>query len=50
MNNYLIVYDDVYLLNSKIDEIINKDFKDITKNIYDLDEKDLDDALLDLDT
>ena len=50
MNNYLIVYDDIYLLNSKIDEIINKDFKDITKSIYDLDEKDLDDALLDLDT
>ena len=50
MNNYLIVYDDIYLLNSKIDEIINKDFKDITKSIYDLDEQDLDDALLDLDT
>ena len=50
MNNYLIVYDDIYLLNSKIDEIINKDFKDITKSTYDLDEKDLDDALLDLDT
>ena len=50
MNNYLIVYDDIYLLNSKIDEITSKDFKDITKSIYDLDEKDLDDALLDLDT
>lgn len=50
MNNYLIVYDDIYLLNSKIDEITFKDFKDITKSIYDLDEKDLDDALLDLDT
>lgn len=50
MNNYLIVYDDIYLLNSKIDEITSKDFKNITKSIYDLDEKDLDDALLDLDT
>lgn len=50
MNNYLIVYDDIYLLNSKIDELVNKDFKDIDKNVYDLDEKDLDDALLDLDT
>ena len=50
MNNYLIVYDDVYLLNSKIDEITSKDFKDIDRNVYDLDEKDLDDALLDLDT
>lgn len=50
MNNYLIVYDDVYLLNSKIDEITYKDFKDIDRNVYDLDEKDLDDALLDLDT
>lgn len=50
MNNYLIVYDDIYLLNTKIDEITKKDFKDIDKNVYDLDEKDLDDALLDLDT
>lgn len=50
MNNYLIVYDDIYLLNSKIDEITSKDFKNITKSIYDLDEQDLDDALLDLDT
>lgn len=50
MNNYLIVYDDIYLLNSKIDEITSKDFKDITKSIYDLDEQDLDAALLDLDT
>lgn len=50
MNNYLIVYDDIYLLNSKIDEITKKDFKDIDRNVYDLDEKDLDDALLDLDT
>lgn len=50
MNNYLIIYDDVYLLNSKIDEITYKDFKDIDRNVYDLDEKDLDDALLDLDT
>ena len=50
MNNYLIVYDDIYLLNTKIDEITKKDFKDIDRNVYDLDEKDLDDALLDLDT
>ena len=50
MNNYLIVYDDIYLLNSQIDEITKKDFKDIDRSVYDLDEKDLDDALLDLDT
>lgn len=50
MNNYLIVYDDIYLLNSKIDELVNKEFKDIDRSVYDLDEKDLDDALLDLDT
>lgn len=50
MNNYLIVYDEAYLLNTKIDEITKKDFKDIDRNVYDLDEKDLDDALLDLDT
>lgn len=50
MNNYLIVYDDIYLLNTKIDEITKKDFKDIDRSVYDLDEKDLDDALLDLDT
>lgn len=50
MNNYLIEYNEVYLLNNKIDELINKGFKDGSKSIYDLEEETLDNALNDLDT
>lgn len=50
MNNYLIEYNDIYLLNNKIDELISKDFKDASKSIYDLEEEPLDNALNDLDT
>lgn len=50
MNNYLIEYNDIYLLNNKIDELINKEFKEASKSVYDLEEETLDNALNDLDT
>ena len=50
MNNYLIEYNDIYLLNNEIDSLIEKGFKDATKSIYDLDEESLEAALNDLDT
>ncbi len=50
MNNYLIEYNDIYLLNNEIDSLIEKGFKEATKSIYDLDEESLENALNDLDT
>lgn len=50
MNNYLIEYNDIYLLNNKIDELMNKEFKEASKSVYDLEEETLDNALNDLDT
>ena len=50
-NNYLLVYDDIYLLNNKIDELIKNGFSEATMSIYDLeDDNTLDNALIDLDT
>lgn len=50
MNNYLIEYNDIYLLNNEIESLIEKGFKDATKSVYDLDEESLENALNDLDT
>ena len=50
MNNYLIEYNDIYLLNNKLDELIKNGFKEGAKSVYDLEEESLDSALNDLDT
>lgn len=49
-NNYLIVYNNVYSLNEEINKLTTKDFSSAEKNIYDLDEVSLENALIDLDT
>ena len=49
-NNYLIVYNNVYSLNEEINKLTTKDFSTAEKNIYDLDEVSLENALIDLDT
>ena len=49
-NNYLIVYNNVYSLNEEINKLTTKDFSAAEKNIYDLDEVSLENALIDLDT
>lgn len=50
MNNYLIEYNDIYLLNNEIDKLINNGFNEASKSVYDLEETTLDNALNDLDT
>lgn len=49
-NNYLLVYNNNYSLEEKIKAIIPQDFNKASKNIYDLEEQNLSEALLDLDT
>lgn len=50
-NNYLLECMDSFLLNKNIEEIIeNNHFTDAFRSFYDLEEKDLSDALEDLDT
>ena len=50
MNNYLIEYNDIYLLNNEIDKLTNNGFNEASKSVYDLEETTLDNALNDLDT
>ena len=51
MLNYLLMSESISLINHKIDEIIAKEnFQDSLVTTYDLDEKDLNDLLEDVDT
>lgn len=50
MNNYLLLYDSYHALESKIKNLIPKDFANASRNVYDLEEQTIEEVLTDLDT